>query len=493
MSKIKLSGLTREQKLEMIDAFEEKRRRKREARQSFIPHDGQMPICASKKYIRAVVCSNSFGKTALCANEALWAAQGYNPITKKKTFVPAHIVVVLDKPEKVSDVWLKELRKWTNITEEQLHKKGKPYYSSITFDNGSEISFMFHEMGELSFESISDISAIIMDEMPPRHVFIALTRGQRDKHLDPWILIASTMISSSWIYKDLYLPWTRNEREDVDFFSGTIWQNQQNLAEGYIDRFARNLTDKEKEIRLQGRFSDIDGLALAHLFKRETHTVNDIRWPPGYPVFVTIDPAMRKPHVAIMLGARPDGTLVYLKEMRLKGSGRELAAALKEFYSGYRIADIVCDSMGSSDLTGGDGILSLIRVLQDCGIRVRATTWNEKQDEAFISMIQQVLEIPEQPDNFGNKEPRLKIVSNCKGIISDIETCSWFKEKNTDQFKPKIDIALKDYLACLKYALAATPRYSKGAEEVIRPQGPVGWANKEKWKQGKRYRRNGVE
>lgn len=471
------SKLSKAEKLRLLDAVEEKRRRQRESREAFIPHEGQMPICKSEKYIRAVVCSNSFGKTALCVNEALWAAQGYNPITKKTTFVPAHVVVLLDNPSKVEDPWLKEMRKWTNLREEQLSKKGKPYISEISFDNGSTISFFFHEQNELAFESISDISAIIMDEMPPRHAFIALTRGQRDKHLKPWVLIASTMISSSWTYKDLYLPWTKGERDDVEFFSGTIWQNEKNLADGYIERFSKNLTEKEKLVRLEGKFSDIDGLALAHLFKRDKHLCKEVRWSPTWPVIIAIDPAMRKPHVAIMLGITPDNNFVYLKEMRLKAAARAFAAELKNFYNGYRVQDIVCDSMGSSDLTGGEDILSFIQVLKNCGIRVRATTADDKADENFIQLIQQVLEIPDEENNFGKKEPALKIVESCKGIISDIETAAWFKEKNTEQFKPKIDISQKDYLACLKYALAANPYFRKHKAQILKPRGPVGWGS----------------
>lgn len=478
----KLSELTRDQKFQLLDALEEKKRRQRETRDAFTPHDGQMPICKSEKYIRAVVCSNSFGKTALCVNEAIWAAQGWNPITQKRTYVPAHVVVVLDKPEKVEDPWMKEVKKWVNLKPEQLHKKGKPYYSEISFDNGSTISFYFHEQNELSFESISDISAIIMDEMPPRHAFIALTRGQRDKHLNPWVLLASTMISSSWVYKDLYIPWSRGEREDVEFFSGDIWQNEQNLAEGYIDRFARNLTEKEKEVRLRGKFADLDGLALAHMFKQDTHVIQPFEWPKQWPAVIAIDPAMRKPHVAVMLGIGPDNQLYYIKELRKKSGAKEFARDLKEFYNGYRVADLVCDSMGSSDLTGGDGVLSFIRVLQENKIRVRPTTYKEKDDEAFINMIQQVLDMPEEADVMGNRTPRLRFFAGNKGIISDVETAAWFKEKNTDQFKPKIDISQKDYLACLKYCLATMPHFNRGKEKVIGSSKVRGWNNNEKWR-----------
>lgn len=36
-----------------------------------------------------------------------------------------------------------------------------------------------------------------------------------------------------------------------------------------------------------------------------------------------------------------------------------------------------------------------------------------------------------------------------------MENVAWLKHKHLDMNKPKLDISHKDYLACLKYALAA--------------------------------------
>lgn len=465
-------NLSREEKLALLDALEEKKRRRLSARSTFVPHEGQLPVCKSDKYIRCVISGNSFGKTALCVNEALWAVQGYNPIKDKHYFVPANVVVVVDKGDKADSVWVKELRKWCVLKADQLKKNGKPYTSQIEFPNGSTITFMSHEMDELAFESLSDISAVIMDEMPPRHIFVALTRGQRDKHLQPWVLMASTMIAASWIHQHLYVPWSRGEREDVEFFTGSMRQNEQNLADGYIARFSRNLTEKEKLVRIDGGWGDIDGYALAHLFKRDVHVVPRYDWPATWPTVCVVDPAMRKPHVAILCGVTPKDQLVYIKEMRLKAPAADFARALKDFYKGYRVTDIVVDSLGSSDLTGSDGLLSFIAVLNKHGVRARATSYNEKDNEAFVSMVQDVLAIPQEPDNFGQMKPRLQIMGGCPGIIADIESVAFMKVKNSELWKPVLDIAEKDYLACFKYFLASIPRFGKGREKVIRAGSP---------------------
>ena len=356
---------------------------------------------------------------------------------------------------------------------------GKPYIARIRFDNGSEIRFMFHDQEPMSFESI-EIDWAIFDEPPPRHIYVALRRGGRGKHSKPWFLIIGTPIAAAWLRKEIYEPWARGDTKDTECFRYGTEVNRSNLAEGYIESFASVLSEKEKRIRLQGEFFDLEGLALADLFKRETHLVAERRWPPNWPVVIAIDPHPRKAHVALMLGVSPDNELLALKEIASREVPSKFAGTLKAWYQGYRVLDIVCDSFGSSELTGGDGNLSFIQVLREQGIKVRPTRYDEKQDESWIQMIQEVLAIPVEPDGFGRREPRLKILSSLKGLIADIETVEWQKFRNFDETKPKLAIESKDFLACLKYALAAQPKFNKGHERPIKPQSSVSWNSRDK-------------
>ncbi len=479
LTKESLTHLTREQKLEILDALEEKDRRERERPDAYKPNKGQLPVHKSTKTVRAVFAGNGGGKTALGANEVIWALDGYNPITKKYTKVPCRVVVVLDSPSKVQDVWLPELKKWTSIKQEQLHKRGKPYYCQITRDNGSELLFFFHDQEPMVFESI-ELDMAVFDEPPPRAIYIALRRGGRKKGSSPKFLIIGTPLAAAWMRKEIYEPWARAESPDTECFRFGTSVNEKNLADGYIESFSSVLTEKEKRIRLEGEFFDLEGLALAHLFKRETHLIKPPRWPHGWPTVIAMDFHPRKAHTAVLLGITPDDTLVALKEMSSRAIPSKFAQEIRNFYQGYRVVDIICDSLGSSDLTGGEGNLSFIQVLKDNGVRVRATRWIEKQDEAWVQMIQECLAIPLEPDQFGNREPRLKIVGDCKGLIADIETVEWQKYKNIDEFKPKLAIDSKDFLSCLKYALATQPSHAKVRSQVIKPKGPVGYQNNRK-------------
>lgn len=468
MAKIDPTKLTRDQKLLLFDILEEKKRRKRERRASYVPNEGQSQVHKSAAEIRIVTSGNGSGKTTLAVQEALWAVQGWNPVTEEFTKVPCRVIVVLDHPDKVNDVWIQEIRKWYNLAEEQLHKRGKAYYCEITFPNGSQILFLFHQQEPMIFESI-ELDYAIMDEPCPRHIWIALRRGGRKKGRTPRYLLIGTPIAAAWVRTDLITPWTNGELPEAECFRFGTKVNEKNLADGYIEAFSRVLSEKERRVRLEGEFFDLSGLALAHLFDRTVHVIDPFDWPEDCPVVIAIDPHPRKKHVAVMMGADKDGYLYYIKEFAAKLVPREFAEAIKEWYAGYRVIDIVVDSLGSADGTGGEGFKSFISVLNDEGIRARATNYEEKQDEAFISRIQDALAIPLEKDNFGRNLPKLRIFRGNNGIINDIENVNWVRYKNMDdELKPKLDITNKDFLSGLKYALATNIRPNKHKDKIYR-------------------------
>lgn len=447
--------LSREQKIAKYEALQEKKRRLMATKPVYKPNSGQTAVHQDDKPVRIVAAGNGGGKTALGANEALWWATGHNQFLGTLTKVPATVVILLDNPVKVDQVWLPELRKWYPLDEScEMRKNGKPYVNQVLFKNGSQILFFFHDQENMVFEGIQ-LDYLIADEPFPRRIWIALTRGQRKIGSKPKTLIIGTPIGQPWIYNDLWKKSINGERSDIGLHRFSVEVNRNNLADGYIEQFSSNLTEQEKKVRLQGHFAHLEGLALAHLFNREVHIVEKFPWPKGKPAVLVIDPHFAKPHVAILVGATGDGRVYYIKEMKTRSPARQFARELKEFLQGdWRMIDYVIDSLGETTGTGGEGNKSFAEVLRDAGVPVRSTSFKDKDDEDFIQRIQQVLETPEEPDNFGRKLPKLAVIEGNQAIIDDIESVQWQKFRQHDVFKEKLEISNKDYLACLKYALA---------------------------------------
>lgn len=463
------SSLSKEEKLELLSKFEEKERRDRERRGKYIPNEGQDKVHRSIEKIRLVTSGNGAGKTCLGIHEAFWWAEGFNPITKEFTPVPAKICVVLDHPDKVADPWFEEIRVWYNLREDQLRKNGRPYVNQILFDNGSYIQFMFHEQGELKFESVQ-FDYVIFDEPPPRWIYKALGRGQRKKHTKPRTLFLGTPIVGAWLRKEILVPWQKGELPHTECFKFGTKVNKKHINMEEMNQYFSTLTEKERRIREDGEFFDLEGLALSGVFNPEIHVVNRDTWKADCPVVIAIDPHKVKPHHAIMLGCDRDNYLYVIKELKVKALAADFGENhLKPWMKGFKVVDIIMDSMGKEPYTGGNGNRSFYQELKALDIEVRVTSFEDKDQEDFVDRIQTALAIPLKPDNYGQYTPKLRIFAHCVGTITDIENVQWVKRKHEEVYKPKLEIDNRDFLACLKYAMASNPTYTKYKAKIYRP------------------------
>jgi hypothetical protein len=407
------------------------------------------------------------GKSTLAVNQMIASMKGYNPWKDEYTKTPSKGIVLVDNPIKIRSVFLNEMAKWTDMDEFELLKQGKPYVSQIIYKpTGSTVEFMTHDMDPLIFESI-EADFFIADEPFERHIFIAISRGLRSKHSKPYSLLIGTPISQNWVRSDLYEPWEKNERDDIDCFRFSTYDNKKNLVEGYIEQFSRLLTEQEKKVRLEGDWFDSSGLALAHLFKDSVHQIEDFEIPRDWPCVVSIDCHPSKAHVALMLAIDPrTGRKYAIKELTAKATAAQFAERLIEWSRGYRVIDFVCDSLGSADTTGGDGFKSFIEVLNNYGVRTRPTSYQDKSDEDWIDRIRSALDIPIEMDNFGQQVPNLRVFKTCTQLIKEIKNVAWLKYKHKEENKPKLDISQKDVLACLKYALASSASIRPAGQEA---------------------------
>lgn len=474
----KVASLSHAELVEALEIAEELEARAREKKEHYVPNEGQRPIHESDAQIRIVLSGNGAGKTTCGIHEADWWCRGHNPVKDEYTPVPARVIVVLDHPEKVTDHWEPELKKWFKYDSDQFKKRGKPYTTKVDY-GGSEILFMFHEQNPDLFESI-EADYIIFDEPPPRKIWIALKRGLRKAGSKPRILFLGTPIKCAWMRIELVEPAQKGEIDNVEVFTFSTDVNSDNLGDDALTLMFLGLSEEEIQIRRHGKFYDLSGLALAHIFNQRTHVIDDhaFEWDESWPVAVAIDPHKAKPHHAVMLGCDPDGYLYVLKELKLSALAKDFALELKQWMHGYRVIDIVVDSMGSEPYTGGEGFESFLQVIRKNGVQARSTTFKDKDDEDFIDRIQTSLAIPLEADNFGQKTPKLRILRSCRGLIGDIENVQWMRNKINDENKPKLDISHKDFLAALKYALATnlTPKKHKARVYRVKQGAPqYGW------------------
>jgi hypothetical protein len=456
-----LSKLTREEKLQMLDELEEQEKRNKRKRNAYGPNELQEKVHKSLKRIRFVAAGNGSGKTALSVQEAYWAATGIHP-HRPNLPVPNLGVILLDAPDKVQR-WLDELNKFFDTSEWVFNKKGKPYICEIVLPNGSVFDFMFHLQEDMAFES-KELDWLVADEPPPRSSYIGLQRGLR--RVDgAWTLIVGTPLAQPWLKKEIWDKWAKGERDDIECFRAGILVNAAHLGKDYIENFSKDLTEKEKQVRLHGQFAHLDGLALAEYWKPEHHVVERFDWPRGYPCVVAVDFHPAKPCTALLLGVNKLDEFYIIKTFKSKSPPRVFAEELKAWYAGFKLQDILCDSLGSTPKTGGLDNMSFIEVLNKNGVPVRATSFKEKSEDAWVKAIQDLLYIR---DTKLGKRPGLYVFSDLLEIINEFESVMWARNRNNEEMKGHLDIGNKDLLSCLKYALAAPPMLSRIAQIYTR-------------------------
>lgn len=462
-----LSKLTREEKLALLDEIEEKEKRLKKAKVLYKPNSLQDKVHSSGKRIRLVTSANGVGKTCLGTWEGYWTATlGSTPQRLAKGLpvlpTPNKGAIILDAPDKV-DRWLEEFRKWHDTSEWVFLKHGKPYVTEIQLPNGSHWVFLFHLQEPLAFESF-EADYAIFDEPPPRHAFVGLQRSlRRSDH--SWSLIVGTPLAQAWMKKDLYDPAMKGERDDIEVFKAGILVNQDNLGKNYIENFSKDLTEAEKRVRLHGDFAHLDGLALAAYWKPEYHVIERFDWPRMWPCVVAIDFHPSKPCTAILLGVNKLDEFYIIKTFKSSSPPRVFAQEIKAWYAGYKLQDIVCDSLGSTPKTGGLDNESFIQVLNKHGVPVRPTTFKDKKEDSWVKNIQDLLYIR---DTKLGKRPGIYVFEDLKEIINEIESVQWARNRNNEEMRGHLDIGNKDLLSCLKYALACPPMLSRIAQVYTR-------------------------
>jgi hypothetical protein len=431
--------MNREEKIKFLQALEEKKKRKASIGTAFKPNTLQSDVLKCSKPEVYLFCANGVGKSALLTNKLHWSANGYNPLTKQFSQVPTDIVLVLPTPEKIDDI-IKEYRKWNRLEDEQLHKDGKAKVSRITWPNGSRCIVMTHEVSDFKAEGI-EMDVLLFDEPPPRRLYVALTRGGRKKGRKLEVLMAGTPLSAAWLKSDIYVPWQEGKLPNVEIFRANTDVNKENLAEGYIESFSSRLTDRERKMRLEGEFGDEEALPLANLFNKDTQ-VQDVQKliTKDWVFALGVDPHTSKPHTAVLIGVDEKNQMYVVKELAAKVPPREFAKSLRKMCEGLYVVDVLCDSAGQAEMTGGEGYKSFIQICQEEGLRIRPTSFRDKSDEEFILRLQDSI-------------PHVIIDTKCVGVLYDIFNTKWNISRD-GVTKPKLDIRERDYLAAFKYALS---------------------------------------
>jgi hypothetical protein len=212
-------------------------------------------------------------------------------------------------------------------------------------------SFKANPMGQES----SDWDWIHVDEPCPKEMWVANSRGLVDRGGSAWF--TCTPINEAWI-NDMFLP-RKAFRKGVDgavmidenhwMITGSSYDNPHN-SENSLKMFEKDLTEQEKQCRIQGIPLALSGLVYKE-FDHELHVMEKppkgwdgwLRPPKDYTLRVFIDPHPSTPHAVLFTATSPQGFVFYYHEIFRQCFVHDLADAINEIIFGYDPFEIRID------------------------------------------------------------------------------------------------------------------------------------------------------
>jgi len=158
---------------------------------------------------------------------------------------------------------------------------------------------------------------VLLDEVPPRDVWIGVKRGLVTGRSRGWgkAIIAATPDKAEfgWLYDELYSRAHNKGGPDRGVYATefSIYDNPANTDEA-IESLASGLSDEEREAVIYGRFRHVTG----RVYKTFNEAVHVAHWDPlvdvdGYattwPIVMVVDPASRRPWYMAWFAMDPSG------------------------------------------------------------------------------------------------------------------------------------------------------------------------------------------
>lgn len=417
----------------------------------YIPHPHQKAFHKSNARIRAFFGGNRSGKTRALVQEVLWYATGLHPYKQIK--VPTDVwVVSLDFPSS-RDVVQPMIR---TILGSGYLKSWHETDKIITLTNGSTISFKSVDSGWEKFQGTAK-HLIAFDEEPEWNVWqecrmrVMSTKGD--------IIMAMTPLHGmTWVYDELYEPWTENRNPDIECFIAKTLDNP------YIDReeirkIETSFYDEEKTARLEGRFVEFAGLVYKE-FDRRLHLVKRFTIPKYWVKIRGLDPGLNNPTACVWWAVSPDDEhFIYDEYYEMDKTIRDFASEIKSKTGQANIAYTVIDPAACARNPAHPQLKSVREEYAKNGI------WTQPGNNDVSYGINSVKELLHVNPRTGR--PRLFIFDDLESIKKEITRYRWdtFRHHEEDKnLKEKPRKVMDHLMDALRYIAASSPRYVSESE-----------------------------
>jgi len=499
---------TREDKIKLLIALEEKKRRSRVAplfHTTF--HKGQRRAIDAKKKTRGMILSagNKFGKSYL--NGALVISHLYgawlfdvpdlaltsegdypsrNEIDPKYWIrrgdgVPMRfpskglVITGLSLPRGINDImwpcidaFLPEAIRRSADFRVQRGPFSTPMF--CTLPNGSRITFSSGEQEPKNFAG-ADYDWVAVDEPVPRGIWAEVYRGMT-VHFSPWWMTATPVGPyTPWIYDEF----VRNERPDVALVRGSIHENTFFSDEAKASFLEDGtLLDEERGARESGEWMLLTHRAFN--FDFGAHVVEPYHIPNEWPRGMACDPAHRRPFAMVWAAFGPDGEVVVYDEYprdldhsKIRSSSltiHDYVLVIRDQEATRPAQFRVLDPRFGKAKFPMKGVVqtSVQEDFGKYGIPFDCRVPGTELEEIGIDRLRQLMRWDRSSALSAVNRPKLQVFSTCKNTINALSMSNFVPPPSRDPMllPEKMLEHYKDHRDCLRYLILYNRPYLGG-------------------------------
>jgi len=193
---------------------------------------------------------------------------------------------------------------------------------------------------------------VAFDEPPKENNRTACTRGLVDYNgIEMYFM---TLLKEAWVSQKVINATLKDGTPDMSVCNvhAKIYDNVGfGITQKGLDNFAKKLTDEQKETRLDGVPSYMQGLVLK--INRNKHVIPRPKdgIPSHYVIDISIDIGLAKPHDILYIATAPNGTKYCCFEEQIIGDGTMIADSIIKKKNKYhlRINRVICDPLAKAD------------------------------------------------------------------------------------------------------------------------------------------------
>lgn len=376
------------------------------------PHQAQAYF--STKRVTALISGIQGGKTRV---GGLWMTRRIALFDKpKNTFIVAAPTYKL--MDKSTLPWMLNLLKGCYTHYDKSKNK-------ISLNGGAELYFASMQDSD-SVEGATNVQGVWMDEAGKLRYSAYINLMARSSFTQCPVFMTTTPYAMNWLYKDVYMPWVKGERDDIEIVQFRSCDNPYFPREEY-EKQKRLLDSRVFEMKYGGTFQRMAGLVYPEFSEAENGIKEyNARFFTNY---AGVDIGFSNPFAITVRAICNDGTQdIQLAEYYKSFLNPvERTNVLKKFHEKFNFKEIYVDSAHPDD----------IALFQAAGLPAVPVKKGPGSVEFGIQRHQEIIK---------TRIYRI-IISNCPNTVDEYNTYHYEeKEDETEDNIKEVPVPIKDHL-----------------------------------------------